>query len=183
MCKGGTLTELVKAQFNSRVGIDNRILYPIVSGLWHLILHAKKMMRRELKPVNIPISTPKGNDSRLVMKWDDFWMSRNVLAEDGKHLKRKKLMDKCNYPISIPFSSNPGWIAPVVFKGRQKYSKKSVEKIFPLCLIFAFTLSGVHPIEEESEKRNEFIRRDPNKVRKYKENKRERYNFQFILIQ
>ena len=177
LCNDGTLTELVKAKSNGRVGNNNRILYPIVSGLRHLILHAKKMIHGELKPGNIPTSTPKGNDNRSVMKWDDFWMSRNAPIKDGKHLNRTQLMYSRYYPISILFSTNR-WIPSEVLKGQRKY-KKAVEMISPLYLIFTFTLSGVHPIEEETKKRNEFIRRDPNKVKKYIK-KGHRYNFQLI---
>ena len=142
LCNGTLHDLVVKKSFPFAVADykNKTILRQIAVGLRYL--HANGVIHRDLKPGNI-LFTTKGSRNLPVMKLADFGMSR-ILKEDQSHLTRTQLMDGYS-PVLIPFGTD-GWIAPEILKGERKY-KESVD-IFPLGLIFAFTLSGGrHPFD------------------------------------
>ena len=152
----GTLYDLVKNEVwnkgSPKLNDPKLILWQIVKGLNHL--HSNKIVHRDLNPHNIlySISTGgEGRSSRPVMKLADFGMSR-IVPEEKSHLSRTQLMDGYS-PVLIPFGTD-GWIAPEILNGERTY-KESVD-IFPLGLIFGFTLSGGrHPFDVDPPKENE----------------------------
>ena len=185
----GTLTDLVEGRYGSPPDVRKNcfIVRQIVEGMHYL--HANGVIHRDLKPGNILFIID--DRKRPVMKLADFGMSR-ILKEDQSHLTRTQLMDGYS-PVLLPFGTD-GWIAPEVLKGERKY-KESVD-IFPLGLIFAFTLSGGrHPFDvdppndeetneekiQRSMKRNERIRKgEPMTLTVDQLNKDDRLAFDLI---
>ena len=130
------------------------ILWQIVKGLRHL--HDNKIVHRDLNPRNILYSLSpcdQGSSSssrRPVMKLADFGMSR-IIPEEKSHLTRTQVS---GYSPYFKAFGTKGWIAPEILNGEPKY-RESVD-IFPLGLIFAFTLSGGrHPFDDDPPKENE----------------------------
>ena len=168
----GTLDDLVKRRRRRYkgppVGNNWLILRQTVEGLRHL--HDNNIIHRDLQPRNILISISKEIGDRPVIKLTDFGMSR-IIQENQSHLLTQTQLMK-GYSIEFRAFGTDGWIAPEVLKGQRTFTE-SVD-IFPLGLIFAFTLSGgLHPFDvdppndeetnektiQRSMKRNERIRK------------------------
>jgi serine/threonine-protein kinase/endoribonuclease IRE1 len=117
-------------------------------------LHDNKIIHRDLNPRNILYSLSAADvediSRRPVMKLADFGMSR-LVQEDVSHLTRT---EDSSYSRNFKPLGTNGWIAPEILNGERTY-KESVD-IFPLGLIFAFTLSGGrHPFDVDPPKENE----------------------------
>ena len=145
----GTLTDIViKEKYNGPpFGSNRRILRQIVSGVVHL--HANNIIHRDLKPENILFSI-SDYDGHPVMKLADFGLSR-IVSEDASHLSRTQTDGYS--PVLRPFGTD-GWIAPEVLNDERTYTQSA--DIFPLGLIFAFTLSRRrHPYDVDPPKDDE----------------------------
>ena len=148
------MLDLVKNSYY--LPFDERlVLQEIAEGVAHL--HANKILHRDLKPGNILYSLRLENAKhRVVMKVADFGASRMV--EEGKDQKTRSQTKDGDYSWTFRAFGTPGWIAPEFLNGASYYTFRG--DIFPLGLIFAFTLcKGSHPYggDMESDQRNERI--------------------------
>ena len=152
----GTLDGLVKGRYDSPSVCSNRLIVrQIAKGLRYL--HTNGVIHRDLKPDNILISILKGSGDRPVLKLADFGMSR--IVPEGQNLMYRTKTKVGDYSIVFRPIGTYGWIAPEIITDKPKYMAESVD-IFPLGLIFAFTLSGGrHPFGEDAQTRNERIRK------------------------
>ena len=158
----GTLHDLVTAgnkDVYSRLSsyqLRYVILRQIVEGVKHL--HDNEIIHRDLKPRNIlyrRIISEDGN-SQLVMKLADFGCSRSVTG-DMTHYTRTVLQS--GYSVTFrPFGTD-GWLAPEVLNGVTQLRPLQAVDIYPLGLIFAFTLcGGQHPYGEDAAARDDRIK-------------------------
>ena len=163
----GTLHDLIKDSSNFDL---IKIVHQIVSGLVHL--QEKRIIHRDLKPQNILYILSTSEDAGPVMKLADFGMSR-IIPEDKSHLTRT-LGTEGHSENYRPFGTD-GWIAPEFLHGESKYSYSG--DIYPLGLIFAFTLSGgLHPFGEDAKTRNEAIRNGKTMLSDVENELKKRYN-------
>ena len=142
----GTLDDLVKGKYNGpSVGNNCLIVYQIVEGM--RFLHTNGVIHRDLKPGNILISIPKGSSDCPVMKLADFGLSRIVPGNKSK-LTRTDTKDPSGNLIKKTLGTS-GWIAKEILDGSPHHTYES--DIFPLGLVFAFTLSGgLHAFEDQT---------------------------------
>ena len=121
--------------------LKNVVLYQIVEGMKHL--HDNGIIHRDLKPHNILYCitiTKDGRIRQLVMKVADFGCSRSV-PEGGNHYTRT-MTKKGDYSITFRLFGTDGWLAPEVLNGETHLRPPHAIDIYPLGLIFAFTLCG-----------------------------------------
>ena len=152
----GTLHDLVvvnKDYYYSKLTSNNQlrdvVLRQIVEGLKHL--HDNGILHRGLTPRNILYRTHP-----LVMKLADFGCSRS-LPQDATHYTRT--VSARGYSKRLrPFGTD-GWLAPEVLNGETHLRPPHVIDIYPLGLIFAFTLCGeCHPYGDDATARDERIK-------------------------
>ena len=160
----GTLHDLVvvNKDYYSKLTpyqLKNVVLREIVEGVKYL--HDNGIIHRDLKPHNILyciIISKAGRIRQLVMKVADFGCSRSV-PEGGDHYTRT-MTKKGDYSNTFrPFGTD-GWLAPEVLNGVKELRPPHAVDIYPLGLIFAFTLlRGRHPYGEDATTRNERVKK------------------------
>ena len=173
----GTLHDLVmRESFPLFLAQIVEILRQIVKGLIHL--HDKEIVHRDLKPRNILYSN---SDEGPVMKLADFGCSRELPDGESRYLL-SKTKDKSNYTIFRPLGTD-GWIPPEVLNALVEDAAYYTYKgdIFPLGLIFAFTLcKGLHPFGDAVRERNDRIKKGepmlPEIIEKLKKRGESSYN-------
>ena len=133
--------------------LKNVVLRQIVEGVKHL--HENGIIHRDLKPRNIlyRIISDEGGKRQVVMKLADFGCSRSGMG-DMNHYTRTTT-DSGYSQRFRPFGTD-GWLAPEVLNGVTHSRPPQAVDIYPLGLIFAFTLcGGRHPYGEDEIKRDE----------------------------
>jgi serine/threonine-protein kinase/endoribonuclease IRE1 len=146
----GTLKDLVLGR-REELGISYdayAILRQTTKGLKHL--HEKGIVHRDLKPANILVSYPIHGDQPL-MKLADFGLCHVVQNSDQSEFCFSKI------------AGTEGWMAPEMHYKEITERFTYLVDIFPLGLIFAFTLSGgQHPYGSSSIDRvNRIINNEP----------------------
>ena len=144
----GDLYDLVKGSLTLDFGRED-ILFQIVQGVKYL--HCNHILHRDLKPTNILYKKiiPTDGSRRLVMKLADFGCSRSFRREseeDMTHYTRSRTVRSWCSKRFRPFGTD-GWLAPEVMEDKKLELCFGID-IFPLGLIFAFTLCGSHPYGE-----------------------------------
>ena len=141
----GTLHDLVvvNKDYYSKLSSDQLrdvVLRQIAEGLNHL--HDNNILHRDIKPHNILFRIDP-----LVMKLADFGCSRSVTG-DMTHYTRTEIINGYSNTFR-PFGTD-GWLAPEVLNGAKELRPPHAIDIYPLGLIFAFTLcGGKHPYGDE----------------------------------
>ena len=137
----GTLEDLVDGSYTGPAAGDNcEVLRQITTGLD--FLHSFEIVHGDLKPTNVLISHPVGND-RPVMKLTDFGL-RHVLRQNGS--------DKRFQP-----AHTKGWYCHFDEEG-----DKALDQFSLGCLCYFTLFQGVHPFGETKEKRiNRIAARQP----------------------
>ena len=150
----GTLLKLVENSYY--LPFDERlVLHEIAKGVAHL--HEKRILHRDLKPGNIlySLKTPENTKHCVTMKVADFGGSR-IVQEDKNHKTRTRTQDG-DYSWKFREFGTAGWIAPEFLNGEPHYTPRG--DIFPLGLIFAFTLcKGRHPYGDDAESRDAWMK-------------------------
>jgi len=125
----GTLKDLVLGRCNEPVISYEAyvVLRQITKGLKHL--HEKGIVHRDLKPANILVSYPIDGGGP-VMKLADFGLCHVVQDSDKSEFCFSKI------------AGTEGWMAPEMHYKEITERFTYLVDIFPLGLIFAFTLSG-----------------------------------------
>ena len=154
LCKG-TLHDLVVPHHNNSLiqlsshQLRDVVLRQIAEGVKHL--HDNGILHRCLTPSDILYRTRP-----LVMKVADFGCSRS-LPQDATHYTRSVIAEGYSKHLR-PFGTNR-WLAPEVLCGVTELRPPHAVDIYPLGLIFAFTLcGGQHPYGEDAAARNELIK-------------------------
>ena len=150
----GTLEDLVVINKDPTLELTsdklkNVVLRQITNGVKYL--HHYKILHRDLKPHNILYYI-----NPLVMKLADFGCSRS-LPKDATHYSRSVIGN--GYSITFrPFGTD-GWLAPEVLSGVTELKPPHAVDIYPLGLIFTFTLcGGRHPYGENNKTREDLIK-------------------------
>ena len=130
--------------------LKNVVLRQIVEGVKHL--HDNNIFHRDLKPHNILYYRTRP----LVMKVADFDCSRS-LPQDATHYTRS--VTGTGYSKYFRPFGTKGWLAPEVLNGAKELRPPQAVDIYPLGLIFAFTLcGGQHPYGEDATTRDDLIK-------------------------
>ena len=152
----GTLYDLVTVNKDSSIKLSSHqlrdvVLCQIVDGVEYL--HHYNIIHRDLKPHNILYRT----EPTLMMKVADFGGSR-FLPQDATHYTRTEISNGYSSRRLGPLGTN-GWLAPEVLNGAKELKPPHAIDIYPLGLIFAFTLCrGQHPYGEDWTARDERIK-------------------------
>ena len=133
--------------------LENVVLCQIVEGVKQL--HENGIIHRDLKPRNIlyRIISDEGGKRQFVMKVADFGCSRSV-PDDMTHYTRTEIMS--GYSKHFRQFGTDGWLAPEVLNGVTQLRPPQAVDIYPLGLIFAFTLcGGQHPYGDDATARDD----------------------------
>ena len=142
----GTLYDLVVNSIKlTSYQLRNVVLRQIVEGVKYL--HKNNIIHRDLKPSNILYRIDP-----LVMKLADVGCRRSV--PEGSNINtHQSLMN--------PFREfgTDGWLAPEFINGETHLKPPHADDIYPLGIIFAFTLcGGKHPYGEDIKTRADLIK-------------------------